>query len=181
MTLTGEVLWQADDQGRNWLRWLSRATVTALLAGAGLLAAVAGWPVQGYVLAGCAVLVALLGFGYWWGDRRKVVEIRPVGGAAPTLLLRTVTGRVDQVAVGDVTAIHVISKVWPYDPDIEYRSRDLTLILDVRGGARRYRCRKAGSFAVESPAEAGKDHWQRLFPRARVSSEVRFVTPGTGD
>ncbi|GAA1633619.1 hypothetical protein ACFQY4_16840 [Catellatospora bangladeshensis] len=180
MTLTDGVLWQAQDQGRNWRRWILRATVTALVAVGGLLAAVTGWPVHGSVVAGGAVLVGLLGFGYWLGDRRKVIEIRSVSGTAPELRLRTVTGRVDQVAVADVGNIRLLTRISPYDPDIAFRSYRTTLTLELRGG-RSYRCRRISEFTTTGPVEGAKEHWQSLFPAARVTAEARFDGSGTGD
>ncbi|BCJ76556.1 hypothetical protein CS0771_61000 [Catellatospora sp. IY07-71] len=181
MTLTDGLLWQAEDQGRNWRRWILRAAVTALVAVGGVLAAVAGWPVHGSVVAGGAALVALLGLGYWARDRARVVEIRSVGGDAPELHLRTVTGRVDQVAVADIGSIRLLTKVSPYDPDIPYRSYRTTLTLELRGGGRSYRCRRIRDFATGTRAEGTKAHWQSLFPAAWVTSEVRFDSSGTGD
>jgi hypothetical protein len=137
MTPTDRLLWQAQDQDRNWRRWILRAAVTALVAVGGLLAAVAGWPVHGSVVAGSAVLVALLGLG-------------------------------------------LLTRVSPYDPDIAFRSYRTTLTLELRGG-RSYRCRRISEFTTTGPVEGAKEHWQSLFPAARVISEVRFGSSGTGD
>lgn len=185
MTISDGVLWQASDQGRNWLRWTRRAAVTILIGAVGVLIATAGRePVFGYLVAGGAAIVAVTGAVYLVWDRTRFVEVRLSEGPATRFDIRMVTGRVVQVVPEDVTDVQLICTYGPYDPDYhrdnDTRTSDAVLLLELRNGRVGYRSR-ARNCTYSTDADEFRDEWKRRCPQARVQREVRFRTPGTGD
>lgn len=184
MTISDGLLWQADDQGRNWLRWAKRAGVTTLVAAVGLLLLMCGELVFGYLVAGGALVVAVAGVVYLLWDRTRFVELRLSEDSAPTLHLRMVTGRVVEFALEDVGRVELICTYGPYDPDTDglndSRTPDTVLLLNLRHKRGAYRSRVRGRLSAEEAKEicAG---WERRCPQASVRREVRFRSSGTGD
>ncbi|MFD0599174.1 hypothetical protein ACFQZ4_48400 [Catellatospora coxensis] len=86
-----------------------------------------------------------------------------------------------QVAPDDVVRVELICTYWPADPDYPtyVRTSDAVLLLKLRGKGGSYRSRARSTSSEE--AEEIRDEWQRRIPQAKVTIEVRFRTPGTGD
>ncbi|MFD0599175.1 hypothetical protein ACFQZ4_48405 [Catellatospora coxensis] len=77
MTITDGLLWQATDQGRNWLLWARRAGITAAIGALGVLVATCGRErLFGLLIAGGAALVLVIGAVYLLWDRTRFVEVR---------------------------------------------------------------------------------------------------------
>ncbi|MEU8002181.1 hypothetical protein AB0B66_13540 [Catellatospora sp. NPDC049111] len=182
MTITDGLLWQATDQGRNWLVWTRRAAITIAIGAVGVLAVVCGERMLGYFVAGCAALVVVIGAAYLVWDRTRFLEIRLSEGPVPTLDIRMVTRRVVQVVLDDVARVELICTYPAYDPDYpnDPRTSDAVLLLQLSGRRGWYRSRARSSTSAEA-AEEIRAEWQRRCPRATVTREVRFRTGGTND
>lgn len=182
MTINDGLLWQATDQGRNWLRWARQAAITVAVGAFGVLVATCGAePFLGCLVAGCAALVLVIGAVYLIWDRTRFVEVRLSEAAAPTLDIRMVTRRTVRVAPDDVARVELICKYWPADPDNPHATRtsDAVLLLKLRGKGGSYRSRVRDTSYEE--ADEIRAEWQQRLPQATVTVKVVFRTPGTGD